>query len=87
MIGQLVGLLLLVGLIGAYWQWFLLAAVLVWGVPWAREQGHALVLAHRAAVAAERRRCAELCARADQQHAWAMAGDPRGTYGQWPPST
>jgi hypothetical protein len=24
-----------------------------------------------------------IAARADQQHAWALAGDPRGTYGQW----
>jgi hypothetical protein len=31
---------------------------------------------HQAAVAA-------IAARADQQHAWVMAGDPRGTYGDY----
>lgn len=29
-------------------------------------------------------RLAAIAARADQQHAWVMAGDPRGTYG-WRP--
>ena len=36
---------------------------------------------HQAAAAAERRRFAAIAARADQQHAWVLAGDPRGTYG------
>lgn len=36
---------------------------------------------------AERRaRDAEIAARADQQHAWAMADDPRGTYGEYQPA-
>jgi hypothetical protein len=34
-----------------------------------------------AAVTAEQRRLVEVAARADQQHAWVLAGDPRGTYG------
>ncbi|MCG7593728.1 hypothetical protein [Mycobacterium sp. PSTR-4-N] len=37
---------------------------------------------------AKRRRdaaAAALIRRADQQQAWALAGDPRGTYGIWPP--
>lgn len=29
---------------------------------------------------------ADLASRADQQHAWTLAGDPRGTYGQYPPA-
>jgi hypothetical protein len=29
---------------------------------------------------------AEIAARADQQHAWVMAGDERGMYGQFPPA-
>ncbi|MCV7354520.1 hypothetical protein [Mycolicibacterium fluoranthenivorans] len=29
---------------------------------------------------------AEIIARADEQHALALAGDPRGTYGIYPPS-
>ncbi len=27
-----------------------------------------------------------MMARADQQHTWALADDPRGTYGDYPPS-
>ena len=39
---------------------------------------------------AERRRAlatrnAELCARADYEHRLSLAGDPRGTYGRYPP--
>jgi hypothetical protein len=74
---QLIGTLLLVGFVIHYW-WLIalvLAAVAVWkfepGV-WAR---------HQDAVAAERQRLAAIAARADQQHAWTLAGDPRGTYG------
>ena len=35
---------------------------------------------------AERQRMAELCARADRQHAAVLAGDDRGTYGAYPPA-
>jgi hypothetical protein len=35
--------------------------------------------------AAEHRRMAELCARADWQHAQVLAGDDRGIYGEYPP--
>jgi hypothetical protein len=35
---------------------------------------------HAERVEAERRRLAGIVARADQQHAWVLAGDPRGTY-------
>ena len=71
---QLVGTLLLVGFVLKYW-WLIalvVAAIAAWKCApemWAR---------HQAAVAAERRRLAAL---ADQQHAWVLAGDPRGTYG------
>jgi hypothetical protein len=34
---------------------------------------------------AERRRQAEVCARMDQQHAWVLAGDDRGIYGNYLP--
>ncbi len=76
-VAQLVGTLLLVGFVLKYW-WLIalvVAAVAAWKhAPevWAR---------HQAAVAAERRRFAAIVARADQQHAWVLAGDPRGTYG------
>lgn len=39
----------------------------------------------RAAEAATQREHAAIAARADQQHAWVMAGDPRGVYGDYPP--
>jgi hypothetical protein len=35
---------------------------------------------------AERRRIAELCERADQQHQQFLAGDERGFYGNYPPA-
>jgi hypothetical protein len=59
--------------------WVLVAAIAaVWlgyrvGKEWRR---------HQAGVAAEARRVDEIRARADQQHAWVMQGDPRGTYGE-----
>lgn len=81
---QLVALLLLVGFIGAYWKFIVLVGAIVWGVPWLWEQGQAAVARYEAAALAERLRCEALCARADLQHAWFMAGDPRGTYGEWP---
>jgi hypothetical protein len=36
--------------------------------------------------AAEARRQAAVVKRADQQHAWVLAGDDRGVYGQYPPA-
>jgi hypothetical protein len=76
-LGQLIGILFVVGLIIRYFWWIALvvAAVILYRrapVWWAR---------YEAAQAAERDRLAAIAARADQQHAWVMAGDPRGTYG------
>ena len=34
----------------------------------------------------EQRRQAEICARADRQHAQVLAGDERGVYGRYPPT-
>ena len=42
---------------------------------------------HADRVAAERRRVAGLVARANREHQWVLAADPRGTYGQFPPAT
>jgi flagellar biosynthesis/type III secretory pathway M-ring protein FliF/YscJ len=72
------GVLLLVGLIGLYWKW-IVGAVVVWFV--VREAGR---LREQSAAAAEteRVRLAALAARADQQHMWAMQGDPRGMYSE-----
>jgi hypothetical protein len=75
--GQLFSLLLLVGFIGAYFKWIAAAVAAYvayrWGrVAWARH------CASADAWAAEQKAIAK---RADQQHRWVMAGDPRGTYG------
>jgi hypothetical protein len=64
-------------------RWFILAAIII-GVAaiaiWlARER-------RREAANARRRERAALSARADQQQAWRMAGDPRGFYGEYPPA-
>jgi nitrate/nitrite transporter NarK len=40
----------------------------------------------QAAAAAEAQRRDDIRARADQQHAWAMQGDPRGMFGEYPPA-
>ena len=78
LIAQLIGVLFLVGFVFRYW-WLIalvLAAVAAWKYApqvWAR---------HQATVVAEQRRLAAIAARADRQHAWTLAGDPRGTYGE-----
>jgi hypothetical protein len=78
----LLGFLLLVGFVGLYWKWILAAVVVVLilraaPVAWREWQEERSVLA---------RRRAELIARADQQHRWAMEGDERGFYGLYPPA-
>jgi hypothetical protein len=65
-----------------WWLLAALAAVLVlgWAVGklWARHDDNAT---------ARRRRDAEICARADRQHAAILAGDELcGVYGEWPPA-
>jgi hypothetical protein len=53
--------------------------VVVKAVKWSRRMAD-----ERAArIEAEQGRLAELAARADQQHAWVLADDPRGTYGEF----
>jgi endonuclease/exonuclease/phosphatase (EEP) superfamily protein YafD len=77
LVWQLVGTLLLVGFMLKYWWLIVLvaAAVILY------RRGPGWWAAHQASVAAEKRRLAAIAARADQQHAWVLAGDPRGTYG------
>lgn len=54
------------------WLWWLLAAASLAAIlHW---------LHHRARTQAAEH--AAIAARADQQHAWVLAGDPRGTYGR-----
>jgi hypothetical protein len=82
LIAQLIGTLLLVGFMLKYW-WLialLIAAVAAW------KYGPGLWRRHQADVAAQTRRNAEICARADQQHRWTMGDDDRGVFGQYPPA-
>jgi hypothetical protein len=74
---QFIGTLLLVGFMLKYW--WLIALVVAAVVLYKRAPGW--WAAHQAAVAAEQARLAGIAGRADEQHAWVMAGDPRGTYG------
>jgi hypothetical protein len=79
---QLLGVLLLVGLVLAYWQWILAVVVVVLIVrafpPAWRE--------HQVQLALRRQGALEIAARADVQHAQVMAGDERGVYGAYPPA-
>jgi hypothetical protein len=64
----LIGLLLLVGLLIAYWQWVLAVVVVVLAVKAAPVAWREL----QAEQAAERSRLQGVIARADQQHQWTM---------------
>ncbi|HME16652.1 MAG TPA: hypothetical protein VKG83_14625 [Mycobacterium sp.] len=74
---QLVALLLAVGLVVKFWPVLVGLIGLIVAAYWTRRA----VDRHTERVDAERRRVAELVARADRQHNWVMQGDPRGTYG------
>ena len=79
---QFVGILLLIGFVGAYFWWIAaLAAVaaLICGAQLAFRE-------IREEEAAEARRQAAVARRADQQHAWVLSGDERGVYGAYPPA-
>lgn len=67
---QVLALLLLVGLIGAYF-WQIVAVVIAVMAIWTLHNE----------VRRRQERNASLIARADQQHTWALSGDPRGTFG------
>jgi nitrate/nitrite transporter NarK len=79
---RLVGLLFLVGVVVVYWKWavaivVVVLAVMAASIAWRELQGER---------SAERARRRGLIARADQQHLWAMSGDPRGVHGNYPPA-
>jgi hypothetical protein len=76
-------LLLLAAALVVKFVWLL--AALVATVVVARLIG-AWLARHDDRVIAARRRDAELCARADRQHAAVLAGDQRGVYGKYPPA-
>jgi ABC-type Fe3+-siderophore transport system permease subunit len=73
--------LLVVGFLARYAVW--IAAVLGAVVVFVAVLWLAFRLARR--VDAKHAEHAVLVARADQQHAWILAGDDRGVYGQYPP--
>lgn len=78
--GQLIGLLVLAGFLMAYWPW-LLAGYLAW----LAYQGHLEVQAENAATqAAQAAESARLVDAADREHAWIMADDERGIFGDFP---
>jgi hypothetical protein len=76
-IAQLIGTLLVVGFVLKYW-WLI---ALVGAVFFAVKYGPGIYRQQQATAAARRRMLDAVAARADQQHAWVLAGDPRGTYG------
>lgn len=58
--------------------WWIVAGVAMVGVFYL---GRAIVRANRAARAAYDAHCAQIAARAEQQHNWVLQGDDRGIYG------
>jgi hypothetical protein len=74
-------LLIVVGFIVKFWWLILLVAAGIGA-------GLLLWLGHQRTLSASdvrRREHAALVARADQQHAWTLAGDDRGIYGEYRP--
>jgi hypothetical protein len=87
-VGGLFRILLLIGIIAKFWwaivgvlMFAVLCVVLWWFVRWLDRWLDARD-ARRAARAAG---LAEIAARAEQQHAWTLAGDERGVFGEYPP--
>jgi hypothetical protein len=62
--------------------WWMLVAAAAYGL---YRGGRWVLRRHRARVEIAGHRRAELLARAELQHRWFMAGDPRGTYGRYSP--
>jgi hypothetical protein len=83
---QFVGILLLIGFVGAYF-WWIVAVTAVVGLTWLAARRYPIARAEFEADTRHRaQRAAALVRRADQQHAWVMAGDDRGVYGAYPPA-
>lgn len=74
--------LLLIGILwmARWWILAVLAAIVVGLLVWLRYQRGL------DASSVRRRERAALVARADQQHAWVLAGDNRGVYGEFAPA-
>jgi ABC-type Fe3+-siderophore transport system permease subunit len=81
-VGAAFVLLIFIGAIVKFWAWIaaVLGGLMVFGLLlWLT-----LYLERRVDARYEKR--AALVARADQQHAWVLAGDDRGVYGAYPPA-
>ena len=70
-------ILVVIALVIKFFWWIVAVAAMVG----AFYLGRALLRAHRARRAAFDAYCAQVVARADQQHNWVLQGDDRGTYG------
>jgi hypothetical protein len=80
--GSLFVLLIVVGFIAKFW-WVILLVLAAIGA------GLFLWLGHQRRLDASSRRHREhaaIVARADEQHAWVLAGDDRGVYGEYAPA-
>lgn len=79
---QLIGILFVAALWVKYFWVFVAAAAAIWATRWGRREWRIAQAEAAAARVAECERVEGLRARADQQHAWRMSDDPRGTYGE-----
>lgn len=79
-------LLAVLCLIAEYWRWITAVLVLAWLVRALVRWRRAIQRERRLADERRRARARDLVRRADEQHAWTLAGDPRGTYGHYPPA-
>jgi hypothetical protein len=83
MLWQLIATLFVVGFVLAYW-WIIalvIAALVLWKV------APIVYRRYRVAEAAKQAALRGLEARADQQHRWVLAGDERGVFGTYPPTS
>jgi hypothetical protein len=80
--GPFIALFVIIALIIEFIWWILGAIALVVLFYIVR----AAVRFERVAREAHKRHCAEIAARADQQHIWVLRGDDRGIYGEYPVS-
>jgi hypothetical protein len=75
------GLLFVAGAIVLVAKWIVIGALIFWTLRLLARFVNGVIEGREL----ERRERAALLARADQQQAWRMQGDPRGIYGEYPP--
>ncbi|BBY58913.1 hypothetical protein MSAR_20490 [Mycolicibacterium sarraceniae] len=81
MLAPLIGLVLVVAAV-VYVTAVVVAIAAVYGLYRLARAGWS---AHRSRAAAVEHQRAQMAARAELQHRWYLAGDPRGTYGRYAP--